>query len=79
MIEENDKKQRLFLESKLISEVSNCDECKSSKQWLGRYSPKIKIKESGLWQVNELYKEGFTEKEFELFKNKLKQTKINNT
>lgn len=60
--------KRLWLEKKLISEVSNCKECKSSENWLGRYSTKEKIRESGLWQVNELYKEGFSEDEFIEFK-----------
>lgn len=52
-----DSGQRLHLESRLISTVSRCTECGPSESWLGRYSPKEKIRESGLWQVNELYKE----------------------
>ncbi len=59
----DDKDERLSLESKLISTVSRCDECGPSKHWLGNYSPKEKIKGSGLWLVNELYKEPLTEKE----------------
>ena len=51
------KEQRLQLESKIISTVSLCDCCKPSKNWLGTHSPKNKIRESGLWLVNELYKE----------------------
>ena len=50
------KAQRPDLESKLISTVSLCQECKPSKDWLGLYSPKEKIREGGLWLVNELYK-----------------------
>jgi hypothetical protein len=50
---ETDK--RLELESKIISTVSLCD-CKPSSNWLGLLSPKKKIRESGLWLVNELYK-----------------------
>ncbi len=50
------KELRLDLESKIISTVSLCDECKSSTGWLGLSSPKYKIQESGLWLVNELYK-----------------------
>ena len=50
------KAQRLDLESKLISTVSLCKECKPSAKWLGLHSPKKKIRESGLWLVNELYK-----------------------
>jgi hypothetical protein len=67
VIEENDKNKRLLYEAKMISEVSNCCQCQASKGWLGNYSTKDKIRESGLWQVNELYKEGFTNGEFSDF------------
>ncbi|MCL5099572.1 MAG: hypothetical protein M1158_00390 [Candidatus Marsarchaeota archaeon] len=50
------KEDRLALESKLISTVSLCDACKPSPDWLGNFSSKQKIRESGLWLVNELYK-----------------------
>ncbi|HLC58602.1 MAG TPA: hypothetical protein VJI68_01965 [Candidatus Nanoarchaeia archaeon] len=53
------KEDRLKLESKIIFTISNCNECKPSEKWLGLFSPKEKIKESGLWLVNELYKEQF--------------------
>lgn len=56
-IEVKNKKERLRLESKIISTLSHCEACKPSKNWLGNYSPKEKIRESGLWLVNELYKE----------------------
>ncbi|KKL51373.1 hypothetical protein LCGC14_2296120 [marine sediment metagenome] len=52
-----DKEERLALESGLISTVSWCEECRPSTDWLGLHSPKQKIRESGLWLVNELYKE----------------------
>jgi len=54
-IEEQSK--RLQIESKLISTVSLCDECYPSNTWLGRFSPINKIQQSGLWQVNELFKQ----------------------
>jgi hypothetical protein len=57
VIEIKNKKGRLQLESKIISTLSHCENCKPSKNWLGNYSPKEKIRESGLWLVNELYKE----------------------
>lgn len=60
-----DKDKRLALESKIISTISLCKECFPSKSWLGLSSPKEKIKESGLWLVNELYKEGLNEKDME--------------
>jgi hypothetical protein len=51
------KEERLSLESKMISTVSLCEACSPSAQRLGLYSPKKKIRDSGLWLVNELYKE----------------------
>lgn len=59
VIEINSKEERLEIESKLISTVSLCDECKQSKNWFGNYSPVDKIRQSGLWQVQGLYKESF--------------------
>lgn len=52
----DDKDKRLEFESKIISTISSCDECKPSKNWLGLFSTKEKIRKSGLWLVNELYK-----------------------
>ncbi len=60
VIRAEDKAERLHLESKMISTVSLCDDCMPSAQWLGLFSPKVKIRESGLWLVNELYKEPLT-------------------
>jgi hypothetical protein len=62
----DDKTQRLGLESKIISTVSLCEECQPSTKWLGLYSPKDKIRASGLWLVNELYKEPLSPKDLEL-------------
>ena len=66
------KEQRLFWESKIISTLAKSKELIPSTNWLGNYSTKDKIKQSGLWQVNELYKEELTEAEFE--KLRLQQT-----
>ncbi len=52
-----EKTARLTLESKIISTISLCKDCSSSPNWLGQHSPKEKIRQSGLWLVNELYKE----------------------
>jgi len=60
----NVKADRLSLESRMISTVSICDQCKPSDDWLGLHSPKNKIRESGLWLVNELYKAPLTEEDF---------------
>jgi hypothetical protein len=53
------KEERLNIESKIISTVSLCDECMPSNDWLGKSSPNDKIVRSGLWLVNQLYKESF--------------------
>ncbi|MFA5061083.1 MAG: hypothetical protein WC494_02095 [Candidatus Pacearchaeota archaeon] len=52
----DDKDKRLNLESKIISTISLCEECKPFENWLGNFSPKEKIRKSGLWLVNELWK-----------------------
>jgi hypothetical protein len=39
--------KRLELESKIISTISLCNECKPSSEWLGLFSPKEKIRETG--------------------------------
>ena len=61
----DDKSDRLTLESRIISTVSRCDECRPSDGWLGSSSPKTKIRESGLWLVNELYKEPLTQEDIQ--------------
>jgi len=62
------KEDRLILESRIISTVSLCPSCRPSPNWLGLFSPKEKIRESGLWIVNELYKQPLTQFEFENLK-----------
>lgn len=59
----DDKQQRLSWESKIISTISACSACQPSEKWLGHYSPKEKIRKSGLWLVNELYKQPLLAKE----------------
>lgn len=73
----DEKVSRLGWESKLISTVSLCRECQPSANWLGLYSPKEKIRESGLWIVNELYKQPLSEREYEyLRKNVLSSQQV---
>lgn len=67
----DEKDARLELESKIISTVSLCERCQPSQAWLGSYSPKKKIKESGFWLVNELYKQPLSENDFENLSNSL--------
>lgn len=60
VIPENDKTLRKEIKNELISEISRCKQCGPSLNWLGSYSTKIKIKESGLWNEQGLYKENLT-------------------
>jgi hypothetical protein len=69
------RKDRLFWESRIISTVSRCNECRPSENWLGLHSPKDKIRESGLWLVNELYKQPLSENEFNYLKDFMIQSK----
>lgn len=68
-----EKTKRLTLESKIISTISRCDVCHPSSKWLGLHSPKSKISQSGLWLVNELYKEPLSEGELAELKNLVKK------
>ena len=56
VIQVSDKERRASLEARLISTISTCDGCEPSQLWFGNYSPKKKIRESGLWQEQHLYK-----------------------
>ena len=69
------KEDRLFWESRIISTVSWCNECRPSRTWLGLHSPKEKIRESGLWLVNELNKQPLSENEFNYLKDFIIQNK----
>lgn len=68
VVQIKDKALRLSLESKIISTVSSCKECAPSNSWLGNYSTKDKIKESGLWLVNGLHKEPLSDSDIEIIK-----------
>ena len=60
-----DRTRRLELESRLISTVSRCKECEPSADWLGMRSPKTRIRESGLWQIQKLYKTPLTPRDID--------------
>ena len=70
----DDKPKRLRWESRIISTVSQCEECRPSKNWLGLHSPKVKIRESGLWLVNELYNQPLSESDFEALRTLVSNT-----
>ncbi|MBU3918915.1 hypothetical protein KKC63_03375 [Patescibacteria group bacterium] len=69
VFEVENKERRLELESQIISTISLCSSCNSSKNWLGNHSPKDKIKGSGLWLVNELYKDSLSDGNIKYLKN----------
>ena len=52
------KENRLSMESLLIKTISVCEDFKASDNWLGNSSPISKIRDSGLWLVNELSLQG---------------------
>ena len=59
------KSERMQLESKLIGTISHCNECIPSAKWMGLKSPIVKIKKSGLWQVQGLYGSCLTQIDFD--------------
>ena len=70
----DDKVERLFWESRIVSALAKATDIKPSINWLGNHSPKDKIKASGLWQVNELYNESLSDSELEKLRQKLTVT-----
>ncbi len=58
------KDVRMELESKIISTISLCHDCKASSTWLGNSSPVNKIRESSLWLVQGLYKTPLDEDDY---------------
>jgi hypothetical protein len=63
-----DKAERLRLESRMISTLSICRQCVPSTTWLGAASPQDRIRQTGLWLVNELFKEPLTETDVAILK-----------
>ncbi len=78
VFEVNEKQDRLLFESRIISTVSCCNKCGGNKNWLGNHSPKEKIRKSGLWLVNELWKKSITNKELSDLTELVKNTTHNN-
>ena len=69
----DNKEDRLFWESKIIATIAQSG-IRPTSNWLGNYSPKSKIKQYGLWQIQQLMNPPLTLNEFE----KLKDIIINN-
>jgi len=57
------KDDRMYYEARMIGSVSRCQKCNSTQYWLGRFSPVEKVRESGLWQIMELYSNPLNEEE----------------
>ncbi|AMC11913.1 hypothetical protein Lupro_11835 [Lutibacter profundi] len=68
VIELNDKRKRLDFVKKMISTFGKSNELIPSENWLGNFSPKEKIFRSGLWQVNNLKGNGFSDNEYKELK-----------
>jgi len=62
------KDDRLLWEKRIIGTVSHCKECRPSTTWLGLHSPKLRIRKSGLWLVNELNEAPMSEADIENLK-----------
>lgn len=69
----DDKTTRLRIEKALIGTISTCHSCQPSLQWLGLHSPYAKICESGLWNIQHLYRRQMTLDDFEAFQQYLLQ------
>lgn len=63
------------LESKLIGTVSRCTKCKPSANWLGNYSPKRKIRMSGLWLTQHLNASEITNEDMVVIEKLVHKTK----
>ena len=63
VFEIQNKYDRLEYESRLIGTVAKSKDCKPSLGWLGRKSPKAKIRESGLWLVQGLESDELTDQQ----------------
>lgn len=68
-----ERTKRLLWESRIVSTIVACSDCNSSSTWLGRESPIAKIRNNGLWQVNELFRELFSREEFAEFERAITQ------
>ena len=66
VLEIKEKDYRIDIEKKIISTISLCNDCFSSNGWIGNSSPNEKIKQSGLWLVQGLYKKPLSEDEFKM-------------
>lgn len=69
------KNMRMRLEKHLIGTIAKCEECESSRNWLGRSSPIKSIEEYGLWQTQHLKADEITDKDVKIIEDAIKKTK----
>ena len=50
----DESRTALDLEKRAIATVAQCTVCQPSTSWLGNFSPKDSIRQSGLWQIQHL-------------------------
>lgn len=72
VFEVSNKADRLLFESRIISTVSHCKECGAGEHWLGNQSPKERIRKSGLWLHNELWKQSISDSELNQLEKRVK-------
>lgn len=63
VFEVSDKATRMGLEKKLIATIAQCQNCAPSSNWLGLHHPKEIIPQCGLWNVQHVKDEPFSEAE----------------
>lgn len=68
------KHDRVRLETSMINTLTSCADCIASDEWLGNTSPKEKIKDSGLWQVNDIVGENISNADFLLLEKIMSET-----
>lgn len=61
------KDNRMFWKSRLIAEISNCEECRPSKEWFGFNCLLENISKSGLWQTQHTKDKPMNTQELECF------------
>ena len=72
-----EREEREELECALIGTIAHCGFCKPSAQWLGNFSPKAEIRQSGLWLVQHLGSAGFCGQGAEKkFKEAIRRTRV---
>lgn len=71
----DDQMERNRLKSALIGTLAHCGLCRPSENWLGKYSPVSKIRESGLWLTQHLNAEPISERDKEVILDAIRKTR----